>query len=113
MSGSSLGEYGFWSVLEVFDLRPDIGTQLVSFSNPEQALVMDDLLEFFEIMVSMIYNPWETHLRYRAKVIGLNDLQDFLSSGTTGISVRWKNSTFKARHNEFGAVIITDVTIRK
>jgi hypothetical protein len=85
---------------------------LVAYSIAEQDLAKADLYEFLDVMFSMIFNPCETHRIYQ-EVIGLNDLQDFLSSGASSIRVLWNSLIFSARHDEFGAIVVTDLTMRK
>lgn len=100
------------AVNDILDVSRSVAAQLAASSTNEQAMAIADILGFFEVIMSIIVCPIEGTRKYQEHVQGLHILKAFLRGNYSAIFVIWTNFTFVARHNEFGAVIITAIAER-
>jgi hypothetical protein len=89
-----------------------VAAQMAGLSLEEQILATSGVVGFFELVVRMICTPQAAQKQYGEIVVGLDMLQEFLTSKHGVILVVWDNIAFKASHDEFGCVIITSLMLR-
>jgi hypothetical protein len=102
-----------WDVFEVFDLDNSTKLQLVRLGDHVRLVALSDLMGFFELLLVMLVNPDEAARRFGGEVVGLDELQSFLNGDCAALAIAWNCSRFKASRNEFGAVIISSLRMRK